>query len=141
MRGFSRGPGGAIYGVVQKLLTTFLALVALAMGLSHAGAMAAGALAAPAVLAPVADEVAADLPCHGTAADETLPADTADSENSAPDCCPDGCKGGCAMLAALSAPPAAKLPDTLHGQIALPAEARAPADHPHGLKRPPRATA
>jgi hypothetical protein len=126
---------------VKKLLTTFLALAALAMGLSHGSAIAVPAMVAPVVMAAEAESASADLPCHGSAADEALPDDATDSGQSAPDCCPDGCKGGCAMLAALPGAAVASLPEALHGQTALPVEARAPADHPNGLKRPPRATA
>jgi len=124
---------------VHKLLITLLALLALAMGLSHATAMAAGSAAA--VMTVEAESASADTACHGAAAKDRQPAGTNDSGQEAPDCCPDGCQGGCAMLAALPGAPAAALRDAQHGQTPLPVGARAPADRPHGLKRPPRTTA
>jgi hypothetical protein len=126
---------------MPRMLTTFMALVALVLGLAHGGAMAAAGIAVPAVAAPVVDTASADLPCHGTSADAAVQAPEPTSDQPLPDCCGDGCKGGCAMLAALSGAPMMALPDAVHWQDTRPLVAQLAASRPDGLKRPPRPTA
>jgi hypothetical protein len=125
---------------MRQMLTTLMALFALVLGMTHAGAMASAAHAAPAVA--TADAAMADMPCHGAMADAAAEkADGARNSPPAPDCCPDGCNGGCAMLAALPAAAAEAPPVGVHGEQLGPGAAPAPDSHGDGLKRPPRLTA
>ncbi len=122
------------------MLTILMALFALVLGMTHAGAMASAVQGLPAV--GVAEAAIADTPCHGALADAAGDmADRAENSPASPDCCPDGCNGGCAMLAALPAPAAEALPVGSHGERPGFGAASAPDSHGDGLKRPPRPTA
>ena len=132
--GIAREGRDAYVAAMARWFTALFALLALALGSSHAAAMAQ----MPVVpIAPVAATASADLPCHGDSA-EAAPAEKAQTTK-APDCCPDGCAGGCLMLAAFWALPGMPLADA-------PSEVRLafhpshpPEGGPDGLKRPPRA--
>ena len=125
---------------MPRWITALLALLALALGSSHAAAMA------QMPVQPVTAAPSAELSCHGDAMEQApagkvqadgMLADKAPTKK-APDCCPDGCAGGCLMLAAFwpmpDLPPAVAPASRLQAfQPSLPPEA-----DPDGLKRPPR---
>ena len=125
---------------MPRWITALLALLALALGSSHAAAMA------QMPVQPVTAAPSAELSCHGDAMEQApagkvqadgMLADKAPTKK-APDCCPDGCAGGRLMLAALwpmpELPPAVAPASLLQAfQPSLPPEA-----DPDGLKRPPR---
>jgi hypothetical protein len=128
---------------MTRWITALLALLALALGSSHAAAMAQVPMqpAQPAAAAP-----SSEIACHGDAMEQSS-AEKAQTDRAlagkapakkAPDCCLDGCAGGCLMLAAFW--PLPELSHAVAPAPALPAfrPSLPPEAGPDGLKRPPR---